>query len=125
MLRIEWVLAQSSRIAKVIVFSLPPLKFRTAGFPQYGFKREVGDDLRWTCQLIRRPSRVASPCGACAHVQRGSLADAPVQRPLARQAVMLSARVVAYYGLIRATRLPPTAYLLRPSEPSMTSGSPI
>ena len=28
------------------VFSPPPLKFRTAGFPQYGFKREFGDDLR-------------------------------------------------------------------------------
>jgi hypothetical protein len=23
----------------------PPLKFRTAGFPQYGFKREVDADL--------------------------------------------------------------------------------
>ena len=30
----------------VIVSPLPPLKFRTAGFPQYGFKREVRRDLR-------------------------------------------------------------------------------
>ena len=29
-----------------IVFSPPSLKFRTAGFPQYGFKREVRRDLR-------------------------------------------------------------------------------
>jgi len=27
-------------------FPLPPLKFRTAGFPQYGFKRVVSSDLR-------------------------------------------------------------------------------
>ena len=30
----------------IIVFSPPSLKFRTAGFPQYGFKREVRRDLR-------------------------------------------------------------------------------
>jgi len=28
------------------VFPSPPLKFRTAGFPQYGFKRDVESDLR-------------------------------------------------------------------------------
>jgi hypothetical protein len=28
------------------VFSPPPLKFRTAGFPQYGFKQEFDRDLR-------------------------------------------------------------------------------
>ncbi|MFI5460561.1 MAG: hypothetical protein ACHRXM_34540, partial [Isosphaerales bacterium] len=27
------------------VFSPPPLKFRTAGFPQYGFKQEFNRDL--------------------------------------------------------------------------------
>ena len=27
-------------------FPLPPLKFRTAGFPQYGFKWTVSGDLR-------------------------------------------------------------------------------
>ena len=38
------VSALSSGVAKgqqtVPAFLLPPLKFRTAGFPQYGFKRE-------------------------------------------------------------------------------------
>jgi hypothetical protein len=29
-----------------IPFPPPPLKFRTAGFPQYGFKQEFQDDLR-------------------------------------------------------------------------------
>jgi len=33
------------------VFSPPPLKFRTAGSPQYGFKREFGDDLRQVTAL--------------------------------------------------------------------------
>ena len=28
------------------VFPAPPLKFRTAGFPQYGFKQEFDRDLR-------------------------------------------------------------------------------
>ena len=36
----------------------------------------------------------------------------PVQRPLARQRVMLSRRVIAYYGLIRNSRPLPSIYLL-------------
>jgi hypothetical protein len=38
-------------IGPCILFPLPPLKFRTAGFPQYGFKPDVCRDLRcWrTC----------------------------------------------------------------------------
>ena len=38
------------------MFPSPPLKFRTAGFPQYGFKRDVECDLRPN-RLIRTPSR--------------------------------------------------------------------
>ncbi len=37
---------------------------------------------------------------------------APVQRPLARQRVMLSRRVIAYYGLIRDSGLLPLTYYL-------------
>jgi hypothetical protein len=49
----------------------PPLKFRTAGFPQYGFKQEFWDDLRriasaYTSQQPRSPS----PCGPEGHVKR-------------------------------------------------------
>ena len=33
-----------------------------------------------------------------------------IQRPLARQRVMLSRRVIAYYGLIRASEFLPAAY---------------
>src|SRR3954451_5052220 len=36
--------------------------------------------------------------------------DAPAQRPLARRRVVLSRRVIAYYGLIRAPRPLPPAY---------------
>ena len=38
----------------------------------------------------------------------------PVQRPLALLRVMLSRRVIAYYGLIRDSRFLPPPYLLRP-----------
>ena len=49
----------------------------------------------------------------------------PAQRPLAPQRVMLSRRIIAYYGLIRATpsRLP--AYLLRLPSIWRASGSPL
>ncbi len=30
-----------------ITFPAPPLKFRTAGFPQYGFKLEFNHNLQW------------------------------------------------------------------------------
>ena len=34
------------RLDQSFGFPLPPLKFRTAGFPQYGFKWTVNSDLR-------------------------------------------------------------------------------
>ncbi len=36
-------------------FPLPPLKFRTAGFPQYGFKWTVNGDLRRRPRFKCRP----------------------------------------------------------------------
>jgi hypothetical protein len=39
-----------------------------------------------------------------ARMAEASTLNAPVQRPLARQRVMLSRRVIAYYGLIRASQ---------------------
>jgi hypothetical protein len=38
------------------------------------------------------------------------LMDTPVQRPLAPQPVMLSGQILAYYGLIRNSRPPPSTY---------------
>ena len=90
----------------VHVFPAPPLKFRTAGFPQYGFKREVDADLRekkniYTTPKSARPTPVA-PKGMSVGI---GPVDALVQRPLAHHPVMLSGWINAYYGLIRATRL--------------------
>ena len=68
-------------------------------------------------RLIRRPRLVLDPLwprrACCAG---GRLPTYLVQRPLARPAVIVSASVNAYYGLIRATRGHPAAYFLRPSS---------
>jgi hypothetical protein len=64
----------------------------------------------------RSPATTLAPQGAIAALSRRRVAvrrDRPVQRPLARQRVILSRRVVAYYGLIRGSRSLPTAYVLR------------
>ena len=45
----SWVTQSIKRMRRALrasVFSPPPLKFRTAGFPQYGFKREFDHALR-------------------------------------------------------------------------------
>ena len=96
-------------------FPPPSLKFRTVGFPQYGFKREVHGDLRRA--LL---ARTYTPCKcdprtlvAIAGMVCGSSVTAPpVQRPLTRQRVMLSRQVNAYYGLIRDSGLLPPTYAL-------------
>lgn len=54
-----------------------------------------------------------APQGAIAALSRRGAAiprDSPVQRPLALQRVVLSRRVIAYYGLIRGSRPLPAAY---------------
>jgi hypothetical protein len=109
------------------VFPSPPLKFRTSGFPQYGFKLDVEHDLRPE-GLIRAPSRVLVPCGPCGQAIGFGPHGAPVQRPFARRRVMLSHPLKRYYGLIRATRdLLPTYVFVRQvfaSRPA-TRGSPL
>jgi hypothetical protein len=97
-------------------FPPPSLKFRTVGFPQYGFKREVHSDLR----RVELSTRTYTPCKcdpqtllAITGIYSGSSVTAPpVQRPLARQRVMLSRQVNAYYGLIRDSGLLPSTYAL-------------
>jgi hypothetical protein len=115
-----------TRTRVTLVFLLPPLKFRTAGFPQYGFKRDFCRDLHPVRRgLSARPAypRAGSPYTrlksrppvpmALAGMYVGTRSqDAPVHRPLARQRVLLSHRVVAYYGLIRASRPHPPVYVL-------------
>jgi len=90
-----------------ITFPAPPLKFRTSGFPQYGFKLEFGCDLRrkehWIkCEahmhhkldnLYATKAGKPCPCGpkACLTEPVTSTAH-PVQRPLARQALCCRSR---------------------------------
>ena len=63
------------------------------------------------------PQRVPTCAAQCrarrGHGRRGDSLDVPVQRPLARQRVILSRQVIAYYGLIRASRPLLPAYVLR------------
>ncbi len=64
----------------------------------------------------RSSAAPVAPRGAIAALSRRRAAvsrDGPVQRPLARQRVVLSRRVNAYYGLIRGSGPLPTAYVLR------------
>jgi hypothetical protein len=57
-------------------FPLPPLKFRTVGFPQYGFKRAVSRALRPCSGALPRPQWRSRPCAfsfrsrACAQAAR-------------------------------------------------------
>ena len=67
-------------------FPLPPLKFRTAGFPRYGFKAGLSDEAfpgtlvchRPSCSLL--PSRFPALCqGRCAygHLRTSGLSALP------------------------------------------------
>jgi hypothetical protein len=106
------------------VFSRPSLKFRTVGFPQYGFKLKFGHDFRRSAaDLSQRPTCVRCrtsytspqfpprskaarrlPVVRSLTIQaalRSSCGNTSVQRPLAHLRVVLSHWVIAYYGLIR------------------------
>jgi hypothetical protein len=50
--------------------------------------------------------------------------DTPVQRPLARRRVVLSRRVIAYYGLIRGSGALLAAYVLRRRAFALVKGKP-
>ena len=64
----------------------------------------------------RSPATTLAPRGAIAALSRRRVAvrrNRPVQRPLARQRVVMSRRVVAYYGLIRGSRSLSSTYDFR------------
>jgi hypothetical protein len=93
-------------------FPPPPLRFRTAGFPQYGSKRVFKTPPSPPSQRAYR--RLHSSSGVHPHFVRlfglashpnvpNTDSDALVQWPLAPPAVMLSASLIAYYGHIRAS----------------------
>jgi hypothetical protein len=87
-------------------FPPPPLKFRTAGFPQDGFKRAVSSDLQDSRPLYAATVEI-SPMRGHAVVGLSSKRHAPsltrLTRPVAlgSAAVLMSAGLIAYYGHIR------------------------
>src|SRR5271157_596748 len=98
-------------------FPSSPLKFRTAGFPQYGFKQDFSRDLQWFIppyarpQLLTRLPKVGpSPLLGLAPNRplSASVSALLTQRPLARNRVILSRSLFAYYGLIRPSRSLPS-----------------
>ena len=60
------------RTGQHLCFPLPPLKFRTSGFPQYGFKLDVEHDLRPE-GLIRAPKPGSPPLWPFAGMSSGRI----------------------------------------------------
>ena len=98
--------------------SYAPSKIPYGGFSpvrlQTGFRRRPSSqsDLYAATVGVSEGGGVV-PVPGRFHVQSASPSsdsDPPVQRPLAPHWVLLSQRIIAYYGLIRASRSLPTAY---------------
>src|SRR5713226_10381813 len=99
------------------VFPSPPLKFRTAGFPQYGFKREVDADLRGENKstYTTPKSAATNPCGPEGQCNRVGLADTLVQRPLAHRRLCCPAGSMLTMASSEPLVTAETPYFLRPS----------
>ena len=85
--------ARSAFTHSLPTYTWPKLLAQTGASPQH-------------CWFFR--SRAVSSNGTPFNIANST----PVQRPLARQWVMLSHRVIAYYGLIRNSRPLPSIYVL-------------
>ena len=108
-------------------FPSPPLKFRTAGFPQYGFKASMSGRVFQSSREvkstpdIRSMPRCYSPTFARRHVAAAAWALSPTrptscraavqaalaalpQGSLAPKRVLLSRSITAYYDPIRQSR---------------------
>src|SRR5580658_9923163 len=102
--------------------SFSPSEIPYGGFSpvrlQIGCRSRPSSGAHTRQRLIHDPSRgdrspLVSPCGASVAQRRRRVSRSfggPIQRPLARPRVVLSRRVVAYYGLIRGSGLLPTPY---------------
>ena len=127
-------------------FPSPPLKSRTVGFPQYGFKASMSDgtfligtrlSLLPTCphvrSVCRRPAHTSVTAGSlglspgpsalpCAAVRRAS---APLpQGSLAPARVMLSRAIIAYYDPMRRSRRHAAISLLAYTQRLRCAGAP-
>ena len=87
-----------------------PLKFRTVGFPQYRLQTGSRRDHLHTSQALIDRHCVCSPnvafysvIGSWPNRHHVLLITPPVQWPLAPQSVLLSDRLIAYYGHIRVS----------------------
>src|SRR6267142_2008725 len=115
-------------------FPPPPLRFRTAGFPQYGSKRDVKTPPSPVSQHgligISKPRQLSTHFmarlfGLASHPSvPDTNSGALVQWPLAPPAVMLSASLVAYYDHIRASA-PLHRFLILPADLARRRRSPL
>ncbi len=96
----------SSSLSKIPYGGFSPVRLQT------GSPRQPSCE-RCALKLIRRASATLGPLIAITGMLTGpSVTAPPVQRPLTRLRVMLSRRVIAYYGLIRDSGLLPPTYAL-------------
>ena len=102
----------------ILTFPVPPLKFRTVGFPQYGFKRKFHHDLRLWIRRFKRMTRIPStPANLYAAIVH--LLPSPV-------ALCLQVLPGGFFrpealGSPAGYAVPPGLRLLRPHEPLSVS----
>ena len=102
----------SSTPSKIPYVGFSPVRLQTGVQPQPSSRNALG--------LYAARSPGVRPL-ALAGMYGGVFAlDVPVQRPLARQRVMLSRQVIAYYGLIRDSQSLPLTYVF--ASGSLPSG---
>ena len=85
------------------VFPSPPLKFRTAGFPQYGFKWDVSCDLRQPPDLYATQAMAFGSVASSAFQPNRQPVALPSRGPSHRGRVVLSHPLNRYYDLICAS----------------------
>ncbi len=96
----------SSFLSKIPYGGFSPVRLQT------GSPRRPSSSITRS-YLYAVPVRPLRPCSHCWQFSGSSAIAPPVQRPLARQRVMLSHQVIAYYGLIRVSGLLPPTYAFR------------
>jgi hypothetical protein len=99
----------SSSPSKIPYGGFSPVRLQTESRPQPSHATLSRPGL----YAASSPSGVAWLIAALCRRPVDPRPNTPVQRPLARHRVVLSRRVIAYYGLIRGSDALPTPYVLR------------
>ena len=107
----------SSSPSKIPYGGFSPVRLQTGLQPLRPSPTRIGlsdrpTSTRSSLAYTQPPALHRAPCGPCGQVGGAYSQGVPVQRPLARQPVVLSGRVIAYYGLIRASPPLPPLYVL-------------